>query len=293
MSDTPDGWIETPTGRIPDPRKQKPLRSHATTGEGPNSSPTKMTIPQIPRPGSDSANSPAGAPVEAKKSRKGSGLLVLVFIVVVVVGAWKPISGLVSTATSSFSSELSSPSDSSSEADDDEGEDDAASPARGDDFYADTDYNEADKRIPGKTWDGTANLSYFKDYKVSVKDCSDIVDDEGALAVRCVLQWTNPYSTTISDGDQLYPRLEFAGDSDSIKVEDVWPSDEGRYADEPTEDHTVKAGQTDEMPFYFSDAGTRNVWISYDRWTKESDGYVTTTIAKVDTQTLSVTNAKK
>jgi hypothetical protein len=35
------------------------------------------------------------------------------------------------------------------------------------------------------------------------------------------------------------------------------------------------------------------VWISYDRWTKESDGYVTTTIAKVDTQTLSVTNAKK
>lgn len=301
MSDTPDGWIETPTGPIPDPRKHAPKKSVPANSASPGIPaavpPTsKKSIPsKSPSPVANSASfssssnssyaPPAYAVPRSKRaktsvpSKKGHKFLGIILVVVLTVG-FKLVDHL-------FQSDSDS-SDSSSSSQDYE--------------LADEDYDSYDpddQFTLGKPWSGTVGAEEtIKNYKPVVSDCRSFTDEDGNDAVRCAVKWTNPYSTTIKLSDMRFPSFEFV-DGTGEDVDEALVSPDSPYYDETFSDATVaaKQGDTETSYIFFSPTQDDTVWIGIRTEVINSEGgtryrqYLETTIAKVDMKTLEVTNA--
>ncbi|MCI1983819.1 MAG: hypothetical protein LKJ47_03480 [Bifidobacteriaceae bacterium] len=248
-----------------------------------------------PKSSTPSPSSSPGTPTSHEHKKHG-GLVTFILIVIVIFFVRQPIGEGINDMVRSFDSSASSESLSSlSSSDDSEDMDDSANSDDSSDSAesSDTsDIKDENKRILGATYDGTTNPSSIKEYKISLSSCSHITNDEKKPAIRCLMTWTNPYSTALTDTDQERPMVNYIGDPGTKdgSIKDTWPADNSRYSKEILNNYTAQPHATVKEPIYFTPGSNSTVWVSYDRF--YGDNYVTTTFAKIDMKTLTVTNAK-
>lgn len=303
MDNTPNGWIDTPTGRIPDPRKQKPhvsalLSSETGVGARARRANSAREVNRAPAPRPEEGNFAQGNPTRsnsalsnsvqgnsAKHEATRSYLIVLLAVVLVAVFAvaWQPVSQWVNETFNQSSESSASTS-----------QQEAAEESTPSTEY-DTTLNYDDNIVVGKDWQGTKGAStVLKSYKPSISECKKILDDEDEKVIFCYMTWTNPYDTTVSLEDEEYPdTLQFTDSHSAGYVLSGYPKIGTEAYDELMDAPSVRPGKTGQIAICFNPEGNSTVWVSYDR-EKNVDGVdyrLSTTVASIDTKTLKVTNA--
>jgi hypothetical protein len=168
-------------------------------------------------------------------------------------------------------------------------------------------YSFDDLYTLGKSWSGTVGAKAIKNYKPRVTGCDKFMDSENEAAVRCSINWTNPYSTQITYLSREFPHASFMEKNDITESFGAggtspgiaFPGEDGPYYDEYSDalDIVVKPGKSTTTASYFKLDKSPTIWVCFEtKLVVERDGKkylesLETTIAKVDMTTLKVTNA--